>query len=209
MALIYVIIVLIAFWLGWRFLSRRKLVPCPAWLGWVVDRDNPFARAARSENIVRLLGLAAGARVADIGCGPGRVTIPLAKAVGPGGQVIAMDVQEAVLEKVAAKTKAQGLANIRLVRSDARDRALQEGSFDGVVLVMALGEIPQQEKAISRIHALLKNNGRLLIAESVFDPHFMNKDTVRDLGMHAGFVETKYEGDVLSYAIVFEKPSCA
>ena len=54
--------------------------------------DNPFTKVNRAQTIVGLLGLAPGMKVLDAGCGPGRLTLPLAKTVGPQGEVLALDI---------------------------------------------------------------------------------------------------------------------
>jgi SAM-dependent methyltransferase len=125
--LVLVIIALAAAWVGWRLRSKRALLPCPAEFAWLVEMENPLARATRSEQIVRQLALPAGARVMDIGCGPGRVTIPLARAVGPDGEVLALDVQAAMLARVAEKGAKEGIANVRLIQSDVRSASIQSG----------------------------------------------------------------------------------
>lgn len=44
----------------WRLSSRRHELPCPAWLGWMVEMDNPFTKVNRARVIVGLLELAPG-----------------------------------------------------------------------------------------------------------------------------------------------------
>jgi SAM-dependent methyltransferase len=68
----------------WRFASRRRSLPCPAWLGWLVELDNPLAKTSRAAVIVENLDLEPGMLVLDIGCGPGRVAVPIAKRVANG-----------------------------------------------------------------------------------------------------------------------------
>jgi SAM-dependent methyltransferase len=84
----YVVLGLIALGaigLTWRFSSRRHEIPCPSWLGWMVEMDNPFTKVNRARTIVGLLELERGMKVLDAGCGPGRLTLPLAKTTGPQG----------------------------------------------------------------------------------------------------------------------------
>ena len=207
MTVIVVLIVLAGAWIAWRLLSRRSPLPCPAEFAWLVEVENPLARATRSEQVVRQLAPRPGARVIDIGCGPGRVTIPLARAVGPGGEVIALDVQAAMLAKVAEKARTERLANIRLMQSDVRSARIDDGSLDGAVMVTALGEIPEAAKVLPWIFSALKPGGRLLVAETIFDPHFVRRARLREMARSAGFAERDYSGNVFGYSITFEKAS--
>jgi ubiquinone/menaquinone biosynthesis C-methylase UbiE len=200
-----VLIVLAGIWIAWRLRSRRAMLPCPAEFAWLVEIENPLARATRSEQVVRQLAPRPGARVIDIGCGPGRVTIPLARAVGPGGEVIALDVQAAMLAKVAEKAETERIANIRLMQSDARSARIDDGSLDAAVMVTALGEIPEPAKVLPLIFSALKPSGRLLVAESIFDPHFVRRARLREMARSAGFAERAYAGNVFGYSITFEK----
>ena len=43
--------------LGWRLSSRRHSLPCPSWLGWMVEMDNPFTKANRAQTIIEYLAL--------------------------------------------------------------------------------------------------------------------------------------------------------
>ena len=227
--LVLVIIALAAAWVGWRLYSRRALLPCPAEFAWLVEMENPLARATNSDHVVRQLALPAGARVIDIGCGPGRVTFPLARAVGPDGEVLALDVQAAMLARVAEKAAKEGIANVRLIESDVRSASIQGGSLDAAVMVMALGEVPEGARAFSGevgtgspqkmrlpkesvfpfIFAALKPGGRLLVAESIFDPHFTSRAKVREQAAAAGFAERAYAGNIFGYSLMFEKAEAA
>jgi len=196
---------LIIFWVLWRFLSRKRLLPCPAFISWLVELENPLARVTRSESILKQLGTVIGARIADIGCGPGRVTLPLAQAVGAEGEVLAVDVQNEMLQKVARKAGERGLSNIKLLLGDARRIELLERSLDAVLLVMALGEIPEHPKVFLSIYSALNENGRLLISESVFDPHYTRKNKLIALATRTGFIEESCVGNGFAYTIVFKK----
>jgi ubiquinone/menaquinone biosynthesis C-methylase UbiE len=195
---------LIATWIAWRLVSRKEVLPCPASIGWLVEMENPIARVTRSERVVAQLAVRPGATVADIGCGPGRVTIPLARAVGPDGEVIALDLQPEMLAKVAAKADRNRLSNIRLVQGDAHEQ-LPDASLDAAVAVMALGEMPRPQEVFTRLQSALRTDGRLLVAESVFDPHFVSRKKATEYARRAGFHEKEWVGTVWAYSIVFEK----
>lgn len=76
----------------WRALSTRISIPCPTWLSWLVELDNPFFRHYRTRVIIEHLVLRPGMNVLDFGCDPGRLTIPIAKTVGPAGKVTAIEI---------------------------------------------------------------------------------------------------------------------
>lgn len=52
----------------WRLASRRQSLPCPVWLRWMVELDNPFTKTNRAAEIIRHLNLQPGMTVLDAGC---------------------------------------------------------------------------------------------------------------------------------------------
>jgi len=40
-------VVILASGLAWRLTSRRQELPCPVWLRWLVEMDNPFTQISR------------------------------------------------------------------------------------------------------------------------------------------------------------------
>lgn len=196
---------LVAVWVGWRLYSRHALFPCPAEFSWLVEVENPLARATRSEAVVRQLEVRSGACVLDIGCGPGRVTLPLARAVGPQGQVIALDIQPQMLAKVREKADRENLANVQVMQWHANHAAFEPATLDAAVMVMTLGEIPEPERALVGVNSALKRGGRLLVAESVFDPHYVRRRRLREIALGAGLQEIRHSGNFFGYSVVFEK----
>jgi len=190
----------------WRLASRRQELPCPPWLGWMVEMDNPFTKVNRAASIVAHLGVEPGARVLDAGCGPGRLTLPLAAAVGPAGQVLALDLQEEMLSRTRDKVQAAGLSNVQYIQAALGEGKLPSEQFDRAVLVTVLGEIPDQASALQEINRALKPGGLLSVTEVIFDPHFQRQEAVRRLAETAGFREKERFGHKLAYTLHFQKP---
>jgi len=140
----------------WRFASRRYTIPCPAWLGWFVELDNPFYKNNRAGIIIQHLELTQGMKVLDLGCGPGRLTIPMAEAVGEKGEVLAIDIQPKMLAKAQKKARSAKLQNIRFLQAGTGMGKPEVDYFDRALLVSVLGEIPDREAALQEIYGALK-----------------------------------------------------
>lgn len=189
--------------LMWHFSVR---FPCPPWLSWLLEQDNPFTKTNRASVIVEHLDLKPGMTVLDAGCGPGRLTIPLAKAIGSQGIVTALDLQQPMLQRVEEKARRDGLQNIQYLRAGIGEGKLLLSHYDRALLVTVLGEIPDREKALKELFAALKPGGILSITEVIFDPHFQRQSTVLKLAKQVGFREKKTIGSGISYIMLFEKP---
>ena len=190
----------------WRLASRRRNLPCPSWLRWLVEIDNPFTRTNRAAVIVENLAVSPGMTVLDAGCGPGRLTIPLARSVGPSGRVVAMDIQQGMLARAEARAGAAGLANVEFLAAGLGAGKLPGNGFDRAVLVTVLGEIPDRGAALAELFSALKPGGLLAVVEGIYDPHFQTRATVIHLAAAAGFREVAFFGHRFAYCVHFEKP---
>lgn len=189
----------------WRFSSRRRSIPCPSWLAWMVELENPFAKNYNASSIIRSLGIRPGMTVLDAGCGPGRVTLPLAQAVGPQGEVVAVDIQPRMLGRAREKALASGLTNIRFLQLAIGEGNLGESRFDRAVLVTVLGEIPDRASALREIHTALKPGGILSVTEIMADPHYQRRSVICTLGEAAGFREIAFHGNRFAFTLHLEK----
>jgi len=171
--------------------------------------DTPFSKglSARTKKTISHLTISPGMKVLDVGCGPGRLTIPLAEAVGPHGEVTGIDIQEGMLHNAQERANRAHLTNIRFLRIGAGEGRLERDYYDRAVLVTVLGEIPDREAALRDIFSALKPGGSLLIEEIILDPHFQTHGTVIKLGSAAGFIEKSFSGNRFSYILILEKPA--
>jgi ubiquinone/menaquinone biosynthesis C-methylase UbiE len=144
-------------------------------------------------------------RVLDAGCGPGRVTLPLAKVVGPDGEVVALDFQEEMLARVRSKATDQDLDNISYQQAELGTGTFGLDGFDRIVMVSVLGEIPQPAEALQEISAALKADGMISITEVIFDPHFQTRARVLSWAETADLREKQFLGKRLAYTILLEK----
>ncbi|WP_455220900.1 class I SAM-dependent methyltransferase [Kaarinaea lacus] len=191
----------------WRFASRRQSLPCPVWLRWLVEIDNPFTKTNRSAVIIEHLNLLSGMSVLDMGCGPGRVTIPVAQKVGKQGKVVAVDIQAGMLRRAEEKAKKAGVNNIEFIQACAGEGKFEKSQFDRALLITVLGEIPNREIALREIFETLKPGGILSITEIIFDPHFQRQSTVRKIAHQIGFREKAIFGNAIAYTLHFVKPA--
>ena len=201
---LFLLVIFIAF--VWRFASRRYALPCPTWLAWFVELDNPFSENSSAKSIIQNLDLQPGMKVLDLGCGPGRLTIPLAQQIGPAGEVTAVDIQPGMLRRAENKAQAANLTNIRFVQAAAGEGKLPHNTFDRALLVTVLGEIPDREAALKEIYDALKPGGILSVTEIILDPHFQRRETVLRLANAAGLQEKKFVGNRSSFTLNLEKP---
>ena len=190
--------------LWWRLAAMRRSLPCPAWLGWLLE--NPYMEAvASATTILDQLDLEAGMSVLDIGCGPGRLTIPAARRVGSTGRVVALDIQPTMLHKLEQRLEEHQITNVQTILGGIGQNLLPPSSFDRAILVTVLGEIPEQSPALQEIYDALKPNGLLSVTEVIPDPHYQSQKTVRRLAERSGFRLTQTYGNALAFTMHFRK----
>ncbi|MBT3455756.1 class I SAM-dependent methyltransferase [bacterium] len=203
---IITVLVVVSICFAWRFLSQKFHLPCPSWLGWMVEMDNPFTKTSRASVIIGHLELKPGMKVLDVGCGPGRLTIPIAKKIGPQGIITALDVQQEMLQRVQQKAQAESLKNIQLFQANIEDGKIENNLYDRALLISVLGEIPNMAVAMKKVFDSLKPGGMLLVTEVVFDPHFQSQKTVLRLAKSAGFRVMKIVGNRFAFTMQLNKP---
>lgn len=112
-------------------------------------------------------GVLPGARVADVGCGPGLVLCELARSVGLGGTVVGVERDPDARATAHAVIAADGIANATIVAGDAAATPLEPATFDVVMMRHVLLHNSDRAQAIvEHLGALLRPGGHLYLVES-------------------------------------------
>ena len=103
--------------------------------------------------------------VLDVGCGPGFFSIELAKLVGERGRVIAVDLQQGMLDRLRAKTRGSAFGErITLVKCK-QDNVNVSELVDFILTFYTVHEVPDKENFFRQLRNLLKDQGQYLIVE--------------------------------------------
>ena len=163
-----IIVTVIVVFVGWRLASRVWSLPCPSLVGWALESAF-YGRITGTGKTLDRIGLKPGQRVLEVGPGPGRLLIPAARRVLPAGEVVGIDIQPGIVERLKERAKSANITNLTAILGDATQPIVPEASFDVAFLVTTLGEIPDRAGAIAQCFRALKSGGILSISEMLPD----------------------------------------
>jgi ubiquinone/menaquinone biosynthesis C-methylase UbiE len=199
-----VLVALVSLVVALRVVSRRHSTACPVWLSVLLETPY-FEAVAGSATLIERAHVTPGMDVLDVGCGPGRVTVPVARHVGPTGRVVALDLQPGMLAKLQQKLDRHSVTNVEAVLGGAGDGRVPCETFDRTFLVTVLGEIVDRGAALREIHQALKPGGMLSVTEALPDPHYQSRRQVRALAEAVGFRVVESFGSWWAFTLNFAK----
>ena len=103
-------------------------------------------------------------RVADIGCGPGFFSLPLAKYLA-FGKLYALDIEDEMLEVLRERVAAGRLDNVEILKSGETEFPLPEASVDGLLLAFVVHQNQDRPAFLKAVAGLLKPNGWCCVLE--------------------------------------------
>ena len=106
------------------------------------------------------LNIPAGGIALDVGCGPGTVTASLARAAGPDGLALGLDLSQAML---ARAVRGEGGPQIGFLRADAQRLPLRDETVDAVASIAVLQLVPDPAAALAEMARVLRAGGRLAV----------------------------------------------
>jgi len=132
------------------------------------------------------IGVFAGARVVEIGCGPQGTLKLLAERVGPRGTVTGVERSEEAVLLAREFVVDHKLDNVDVIHSDGRKTGLPRGAFDLATVRSVLVNVPQPEQIVAEMAELVRPGGIVALYESdysgfICDPPLPAWDEVIDL----------------------------
>ncbi len=132
-----------------------------------------------------------GMCVLDVGCGGGFSTVNMAQLVGENGEIVAVDLQQEMLDMTAARAEKLGLSERIHFHRCQQDRLGVIGLFDFALAFWMLHETPDPQAFLKEVYSLLKPGGRILIVEPKFHVSraLLNQEVDRAAGFGFRLVE--------------------
>jgi ubiquinone/menaquinone biosynthesis C-methylase UbiE len=121
-------------------------------------------RSAERDAAYLLPYLEPGQRLLDCGCGPGQITVGLARAVDPG-RVTGIDLDAAVLDQARRRAADAGVGNIEFQEASAVALPFPDESFDVVHFHAILCHLPSPQDALAEARRVLKRGGFVAVSE--------------------------------------------
>lgn len=109
----------------------------------------------------------AGDTVLDIGAGSGTDVLIAGRLVGDQGKVFALDMTQAMLDKLHRTISESGIKNIEILEGQAEQIPLPDNSVDVITSNGVLNLVPDKRKAVAEIFRVLRPGGQVQIADIV------------------------------------------
>ncbi len=198
------------------FYMGRPIADVMSWQGadWLfretrIDEEQP-------EAMLDALKIPPGATVADVGAGAGYHSIRLARRVGPGGTVLATDLQPKMIQMLKQNAQAAGVSNIKTLLCSSKNSMLPDGKVDLILMVDVYHECTDPETTLRGLRKALRPGGRLVLVEfrgedpevPIKPEHKMTLKQVRREVEPQGFgFVTSLEFLPWQHIIIFDKPA--
>ena len=180
--------------------------------GWLERPERE--REERSSKLLESLQLKNGLVVADVGAGSGYFTFPIADKIGPKGKVLAVDIQDEMLDLIRKKMKDKKIANVEPIKGTETDPKLPDAGVDLILLVDVYHEFSDPYEMTVAMCKALKPGGKLVFVEFRMEDekvpiklvHKMSeKQVLKEMEPHPLKHAKTLDGLPWQHIIIFEK----
>jgi arsenite methyltransferase len=170
------------------------------------DRAQVVARRLMTvwQHPTEWLDIPQGGITLDVGSGPGNVTASLARAAGPNGLALGVDISEPML---ARAVRAESGPQVGFLRADAQRLPFRDETFDAVVSIAMLQLIPEPSAALAEMARVLRPGARMAVMVPTAGragalmrllpdggAHFFTEDEIGDTLEDLGLVGVRTKG---------------
>lgn len=196
--------------------AGREIAATMSWrgAGWLTRPER--AQEEDTDALHRILALKPGQVACDIGAGNGYHSLRMARAVAPGGRVVATDIQVEMLTLLQQRASDAGIDNVEVQLSSETDTKLPPGGCDVVLLVDVYHEFADPGRMLAGIRAALKPDGRAVLVEfraedpksPILPKHRMSKAQIMKEWPAAGFqLVADHNGLPMQHVMAFQPDS--
>jgi ubiquinone/menaquinone biosynthesis C-methylase UbiE len=184
----------------------------PGGIAWL---DRPEREQEEQPGVViDALGLRVGEVVADLGAGAGYFTFRIAPRVGETGRVLAVEIQDEMLETIRRRAAALKVTNVEEIKATETDPKLPAGSIDLVLMVDVYHELAYPFEVMTKVHEALKPGGWVVFVEyrkedpkiPIKEVHKMSVHQLKKEMSAVGLTQVRtVETLPLQHIVIFEK----
>lgn len=165
-------------------------------------------------NPVALASLKRGETVLDLGSGAGFDCFLSAKAVGPEGHIIGVDMTPEMVEKARSNAKEGDVENVEFRLGEIEDLPIPDSSVDVVISNCVINLVPDKERAFREAFRVLNPGGRLMVSDIVLRaelPAFLKNSVDAYVGCVSGaesigdYLQTVQDSGFKDVKVVNEK----
>jgi len=184
---------------------------------WVDVFDDPARDGwQKPDEVLRELGVAPLMTVADLGAGTGYFSVRIAKAVGPNGRVLALDVESKLVDYLKARAKKENLPQMTAQLVPADDPKLPSHHVDLVLIVDTWHHIDDRLNYLTKLAEGLAPKGRVAVVDFKMgdfpvgppDAHKLSADAVTAEFDQAGWtLAGRWDDLPYQYVLAFTPPT--
>lgn len=123
-----------------------------------------------------------GGTALDVGSGPGNVTASLARAAGPDGLALGVDISEPMLQRAV---RSEAGPQVGFIKADAQQLPFRDNTIDAAVSTAVLQLVPEPARALTEIARVLRPGARLAIMVPMVGPLARYLKLLPNVGAHA------------------------